>query len=137
MSFICHIHNYTEYNQQWNLFSAFNPSKCTHLEQWAANTAVPGEQLGVQPRGQTDRQTERDRQTDRQTERDRQTDSLEHSLEGTPPPTPPACEGRWGCVTSGVGQEPWERSEAGGVNDNKHFVAPLTGLELHGGASEG
>ncbi len=30
MSFICHIHNYTEYNQQWNVFSAFNPSKCTH-----------------------------------------------------------------------------------------------------------
>ncbi len=25
-----HIHNYTEYNQQWNVFSAFNPSKCTH-----------------------------------------------------------------------------------------------------------
>ncbi len=25
--FICHIHNYTEYNQQWNVFSAFNPSK--------------------------------------------------------------------------------------------------------------
>ncbi len=48
MSFICHIHNYTEYNQQWNVFSAFNPSKCTHLEQWAADTAVPGEQLGVQ-----------------------------------------------------------------------------------------
>ncbi len=23
MSFICHIHNYTEYNQQWNVFSAF------------------------------------------------------------------------------------------------------------------
>ncbi len=44
MSFICNIHNYTEYNQQWNVFSAFNPSKCTHtwssghththLEQW-------------------------------------------------------------------------------------------------------
>ncbi len=34
MSFICHIHNYTEYSQQWNVFSAFNPSKCTHLEQW-------------------------------------------------------------------------------------------------------
>ncbi len=33
MSFICHIHNYTEYNQQWNVFSAFKPSKCTHLEQ--------------------------------------------------------------------------------------------------------
>ncbi len=29
-AFICHIHNYTEYNQQWNVFSAFNPSKYTH-----------------------------------------------------------------------------------------------------------
>ncbi len=31
------------------MFSAFNPSKCTHthLEQWAADTAAPGEQLGV------------------------------------------------------------------------------------------
>ncbi len=29
MSFICHIHNYTEYNEEWNVFSAFNPSKCT------------------------------------------------------------------------------------------------------------
>ncbi len=28
--FICHIHNYTEYNQQWNVRSAFNPSKCIH-----------------------------------------------------------------------------------------------------------
>ncbi len=28
--FLCRIHNYTEYNQQWNVFSAFNPSKCTH-----------------------------------------------------------------------------------------------------------
>ncbi len=31
-SFICHIHNYTEYNQQWNVFSAFtqvNPSAHT------------------------------------------------------------------------------------------------------------
>ncbi len=44
MSFICHIHNYTEYNEEWNVFSAFNPSKCTHLEQWAANCAAPGEQ---------------------------------------------------------------------------------------------
>ncbi len=44
MSFICHIHNYTEYNEEWNVFSAFNPSKCTHLEQWAADCAVPGEQ---------------------------------------------------------------------------------------------
>ncbi len=41
MSFICHIHNYTEYNEE---FSAFNPSKCTHLEQWAADCAAPGEQ---------------------------------------------------------------------------------------------
>ncbi len=36
-----------------NLCSAFNPSKCTHtvvnihLEQWAANAAAPGEQLGI------------------------------------------------------------------------------------------
>ncbi len=40
-----------------NVCSAFNPSKCTHThthtvvnthpEQWAANTAAPGEQLGV------------------------------------------------------------------------------------------
>ncbi len=28
--FICHIHNYTEYNQRWNVFSVFNPSKCAH-----------------------------------------------------------------------------------------------------------
>ncbi len=27
MSFICHIHNYTEYNEEWNVFSAFNRSK--------------------------------------------------------------------------------------------------------------
>ncbi len=26
---------YTKYNQQWNVFSAFNPYKYTHLEQWA------------------------------------------------------------------------------------------------------
>ncbi len=26
-SFICHIHNYTEYNEEWNVFSALNPSK--------------------------------------------------------------------------------------------------------------
>ncbi len=44
MSFICHIHNYTEYNEQWNVFSAFNPSK---LEQWAADCAASGEQSGV------------------------------------------------------------------------------------------
>ncbi len=24
-----HVHNYTEYNEEWNVFSAFNPSKCT------------------------------------------------------------------------------------------------------------
>ncbi len=36
-----------------NLWSAINPSKCTHtavnihLEQWAANAVVPGEQLWV------------------------------------------------------------------------------------------
>ncbi len=26
------------------MFSAFNPSKCTHLDQWAADSAAPGEQ---------------------------------------------------------------------------------------------
>ncbi len=26
------------------MFSAFNPSKCTHLEQWVADCAAPGEQ---------------------------------------------------------------------------------------------
>ncbi len=46
MSFICHIHNYTEYNQQWNVFSAFNPSKYTHLEQWAADAVHPGSSWG-------------------------------------------------------------------------------------------
>ncbi len=82
MSFICHIHNYTDYNQLWNVFPAFGWVKCrehisllvilciivyvtniahlslififiiilqvhTHLEQWAADTAAPGEQLEV------------------------------------------------------------------------------------------
>ncbi len=47
MSFICHIHNYTEYNEEWNVFSAFNPSKYTHPEQWTANAAAPGEQSRV------------------------------------------------------------------------------------------
>ncbi len=36
MSFICHMHNYTEYNEEWNVFSAFN--------RWAADCAAPGEQ---------------------------------------------------------------------------------------------
>ncbi len=47
MSFICHIPNYTEYNQLWNVFSAFDPSKCTHTWSRAADTAASGEQLGV------------------------------------------------------------------------------------------
>ncbi len=52
MSFICHIHDYTEYNEEWNVFSAFNPSKYTHTpgavdththpEQWAVRGAVGG-----------------------------------------------------------------------------------------------
>ncbi len=41
--FICHIHNYTEYNQEWNVFSAFNPSKYTHT--WSSGQS--GEQLEV------------------------------------------------------------------------------------------
>ncbi len=47
MSFICHIHNYTEYNQQWNVFSAFNPSKCTHT--WSSGQPTlrrPGSSRG-------------------------------------------------------------------------------------------
>ncbi len=45
MSIFCLIHNYTEYNHQWNVFSAFNQSKCTHLEQCAADIAAPGVQF--------------------------------------------------------------------------------------------
>ncbi len=37
----------------------------------------------------------------------------------------------------GRGREPWERSEASGVNGNERNLHPLTGLESHGGASEG
>ncbi len=47
MSFICHIHNYTEYNQQCNVFSAFNPSKCTHT--WSSGQPTlrrPGSSWG-------------------------------------------------------------------------------------------
>ncbi len=29
------------------MFSTFNLSRCTHLEQWAADAAVPGEQSGI------------------------------------------------------------------------------------------
>ncbi len=47
MSFICHIHIYTEYNQRWNVFSAFNPSKCTHT--WSSGQPIlrrPGSSWG-------------------------------------------------------------------------------------------
>ncbi len=47
MSFVCHIHNYTEYNLQWNVFSAFNPSKCTHT--WSSGQPTlqrPGSSRG-------------------------------------------------------------------------------------------
>ncbi len=37
LRFDMHIHNYTEYNEQWNVFSAFNPSK---LEQWVASETL-------------------------------------------------------------------------------------------------
>ncbi len=43
----CHIHNYTEYNQQWNVFYAFNPSKCTHT--WSSGQPTlrrPGSSWG-------------------------------------------------------------------------------------------
>ncbi len=45
--FICRIHNYTEYNQQWNVCSAFNPSKCTHT--WSSGQPTlwrPGSSWG-------------------------------------------------------------------------------------------
>ncbi len=51
MSFICHIHNYTEYNQlcirALIVFSAFNPSKCTHT--WSSGQPTlqrPGSSWG-------------------------------------------------------------------------------------------
>ncbi len=47
MSFICHIHNYTEYNEEWNVFSAFNPAKCTHT--WSSGQPTlqrPGNSWG-------------------------------------------------------------------------------------------
>ncbi len=47
LSFICNIHNYTEYNQQWNVFSAFNPSNCTHT--WSSGQPMqqrPGSSWG-------------------------------------------------------------------------------------------
>ncbi len=46
-NFLCHIHNYTEYNQKWNLCSAFNPSKCTHT--WSSGQPTlwrPGSSWG-------------------------------------------------------------------------------------------
>ncbi len=45
--FICHIHYYTKYNQQWNVFSAFNPYKCTHI--WSSGQPTlqrPGSSRG-------------------------------------------------------------------------------------------
>ncbi len=56
MSFLCHIHNYTEYNEEWNVFSAFNPSKCTHT--WSSGQPTlrcPGNSwgFGALPKGLT------------------------------------------------------------------------------------
>ena len=47
--FICHIHNYTQYNAQWNSLSAFNPyySQLTVLGAVGCHGAAPGEQSGV------------------------------------------------------------------------------------------
>ncbi len=42
MSFICHIHNYTEYNEEWNVFSAFNPSKWSSRQPTLRRGAVGG-----------------------------------------------------------------------------------------------
>ncbi len=52
MSYMCHIHNYTEYNQHWNVFSAFNPSKCTHT--WSSGQPTlrrPGSSWGFSAQG--------------------------------------------------------------------------------------
>ncbi len=42
MSFICHIHNYTEYNEEWNVFSAFNPFRAVSSRHCGARGAVGG-----------------------------------------------------------------------------------------------
>ncbi len=54
MSFICHIHNYTEYDEEWNVFSAFNPSKCKYT--WGSGQPTlrhPGSSwgFGALPKG--------------------------------------------------------------------------------------
>ncbi len=44
------LHNYTEYNQQWNVLSAFNPSTCTHT--WSSGQLMlrrPGSSRGSVP----------------------------------------------------------------------------------------
>ncbi len=47
LSFICHIHNYTEYNEEWNVFSAFtHPSVHT----WSSGQPTvqrPGSSRGL------------------------------------------------------------------------------------------
>ncbi len=42
MSFICHIHNYTEYNEECNVFSAFNPLGAVGSRHCGARGAVVG-----------------------------------------------------------------------------------------------
>ncbi len=47
MSFICHIHNYTQYKQQWNVFSTFALYKYTHT--WSSGQPTlrrPGSSWG-------------------------------------------------------------------------------------------
>ncbi len=41
------------------------------------------------------------------------------------------------CDEWGGGREPWERSEAGGVNDNERQLRHSPVSESHGGAPEG
>ncbi len=36
--FLFVIHDYTEYNQQWNVLSVFDPSKCTHT--WSSGQCL-------------------------------------------------------------------------------------------------
>ncbi len=44
--FFCHIHNYTEYNQQWNVFSAFNHPNAHTWSSGQLTLRLPGSSWG-------------------------------------------------------------------------------------------
>ncbi len=47
MSFICHIHNYTEYNEEWNVFSAFNHPSVHTWSSGQPTVQRPGSSRGL------------------------------------------------------------------------------------------